>query len=190
MPRLMSRPLAVMAAVMAAVLAAAIVAAAPAFALDMPVRKAGLWELKMEFGGRDLPAQVMRQCTDAAADKMMNLNFGGSNEQACSKQDVKNAGGTITIDSVCKFGPATTTSHAVVTGSFDSAYTVEVTSTSQGGPPLPGQTPGATSRMSIAAKWLGPCAAGQKPGDVIMSNGMKMNVLDMPRAPGAAPKRP
>ena len=41
--------------------------------------------------------------------------------------------------------------------------------------------------MKIAAKWVGPCAAGQKPGDVIMSNGRTMNVLDlqktMPRKP-------
>lgn len=180
----MSRPLAVIAA------ATLILSVAPAVAIDMPARKPGLWELKMEFAGRGLPAQVMKQCTDVSTDKMMNLNFGGSNEQACSKQDVKNAGGTITIDSVCKFGPATTTSHAVVTGSFDSAYTVDVTSTSEGGPAMPGAAPGAATKMTIAAKWLGPCAAGQKPGDVIMSNGMKMNVLDMPRMPGAPPRRP
>jgi len=169
---------------------AAVLAAAPALALDLPTRKAGLWELKMEFGGRDLPAQVMRQCTDAATDKMMNLNFGGSNEQACSKLEMTKNGGTITVDSVCKFGDATTTSHAVVSGSFDSAYTVDVASTRTGGIPLPGVAPGATTHMTISGKWLGPCTAGQKPGDVIMSNGVKMNVLDMPGAPGAPPRRP
>jgi hypothetical protein len=30
----------------------------------------------------------------------------------------------------------------------------------------------------MAAKWLGQCTAGQKPGDMIMANGMKINVLD------------
>jgi hypothetical protein len=153
--------------------------AAPALALDMPARKAGLWEMKMEFNGRRLPAQVMRQCIDAASDKLMNANFGASAQGACAKQDMHNRGGTITVDSVCKFGDATTTSHAVVTGSFDSTYTVDVTSTRQGGRPLPGVAPGGQTRMTIAAKWLGPCAAGQKPGDVIMANGMKMNVLDL-----------
>jgi hypothetical protein len=33
--------------------------------------------------------------------------------------------------------------------------------------------------MTMAAKWLGPCAADQKPGDMIMGNGMKMNILEM-----------
>ena len=48
--------------------------AAPAFALDMPTRKAGLWEIKMEFEGRsNLPVQTMKQCTDAATDKLMTL---------------------------------------------------------------------------------------------------------------------
>jgi hypothetical protein len=159
-------------------------ASPPAIALDMPTRKAGLWELKMEFGGGNLPAQVMKQCTDAATDKMMNLNFGGSNEKACSKHDVSMNGGAITVDSVCKFGDATTTSHAVVSGSFDSAYKVDVASTRSGGRPLPGVAPGAATHMTISAKWLGPCAAGQKPGDVIMANGMKMNVLEMPKLPG------
>jgi Protein of unknown function (DUF3617) len=163
--------------------------AAPAFALDMPARKAGLCEVKMVFEGRNLPAQVMRQCVDQVTDKLMNANFGGAAQEACSKPDIKNSGGTITIDSVCKFGAATTTSHAVVTGSFDSAFTMKVTSKSEGGPPLPGIAPGAETHMTIEAKHLGSCEAGQKPGDVMMSNGMKMNVLDLPNM-GGAPKRP
>jgi hypothetical protein len=85
----------------------AILATPPAFALDMPTRKAGLWELTMTFERRNLPPQVMKQCTDAATDKLMNLNFGSSNGQACSKQDVKTAAGGFSIDSVCKFGEMT-----------------------------------------------------------------------------------
>ncbi len=168
---------------------AAVLIAAPACALDLPTRKAGLWELRMIFEGRNLPPTVMKHCVDAATDKLMNANYGGSNAEHCPKQDMKKSGGTITIDSVCKFGEATTTSHAVVTGSFDSAYNIDVASTRAGGPPMPGVAPGATTHMKIEAKWLGACAAGQKPGDVIMSNGRTMNVLDMQRLRGAPPKR-
>ncbi len=171
-----------------AISAISLIFAAPAFALDMPARKAGLWEIKMVFEGRNLPATVMRQCIDQATDKLMNANVGGSTQEACSKQDVRNSGGTITVDSVCKFGPTTTTSHAVVTGSFDSAYTMKVASTRAGGPPLPGTAPGAETHMTIEAKRLGACEAGQRPGDVMMSNGMKMNVLDLPKM-GGAPQR-
>ena len=34
-----------------------------------------------------------------------------------------------------------------------------------------------TSAM-IEARWLGPCAADQKPGDMILGNGMKININD------------
>jgi hypothetical protein len=160
-----------------------------AFAIEMPPRKAGLWELKMAFEGRNLPATVLKQCIDPATDKLMNSNYGGAADHACSKQEMTNVGGTMVIDSVCSFGEATTTSHAVVSGNFDKAYTVNITSTREGGRPLPGQTPGAPTKMSIAATWVGPCAAGQRPGDIIMSNGMTMNVLDLPKT-DAMPKRP
>ena len=112
----------------------AVLVAAPAFALDLPTRKAGLWELTMNFEGRNLPPQSMKHCTDAKTDKLMNANFGGSNEQNCSKQDMSNVGGNIVVDSVCTFGSITTSSHAVVTGSFDSAYKVDVISTRSGAP--------------------------------------------------------
>ncbi len=40
---------------------------------------------------------------------------------------------------------------------------------------------------TIEAKWLGACEAGQRPGDVIMSNGRTMNILDLPK--GVPPRR-
>jgi len=171
------------------VLFAGLLIAAPASAVDLPTRKAGLWELTMDFHNTRLPHQTMRQCTDADSDRLMNLNFAGSNEQACSKKDIVPNGTGYVVDSICNFGGVTTTSHAVVTGSFDSAYSVDVNSTREGGPAMPGAATGAASHMTIAAKWLGPCAAGEKPGDVIMSNGMKMNVIELQKARGPAPKR-
>jgi hypothetical protein len=172
------------------IVVALLLSASPALALDMPTRKAGLWELKMEFQGRNLPAQLMQQCTDASSDKLMTFNFGGAAERNCQKRDIQNTGGTITVDSVCQFGDATTTSHAVVSGDFNSAYTVQINSTRQGGRPTPGAAPGGETHMTIAAKYLGPCANGQKPGDVMMGNGMKMNVLEIQKMGGAPPQRP
>lgn len=54
---------------------------------------------------------------------------------------------------------------------------------------MPGAAPGGETQMTIAAKWLGPCAAGQKPGDVMMGNGMKVNVLEIQKM-GGPPQRP
>jgi hypothetical protein len=72
----------------------------------------------------------------------------------------------------------------LITGSFDRAYSVDVTQTRQGGHPLPGMAAGSQTHMTIVAKWLGACAAGQRPGDIIVANGMKMNVLDLAKMRG------
>jgi hypothetical protein len=157
----------------AAIIAATLILSAPALGEEMPARKPGLWEMKMMAEGGGMPPQTMKQCIDAATDKAMQSQFGGGAQGTCSKQDVKKAGATTTIDSVCNVGGATTTSHIVVTGSFDSGYTMKISSTAAGG-----RAPGET-RMTIEAKHLGACQAGQKPGDIIMAGGMKMNVLDM-----------
>jgi len=157
-----------------------IASAAPAAALDLPGRKPGLWQLTMNFEGRNLPSQVMKHCIDAATDKEMNGVGGGMQKEVCSKQDVQRAGNTIVIDSVCKFGTMTSTSHAVVTGDFNSAYTVKVDSKRDGGPAMPGMPAGGMTHMTIEAKWLGGCEAGQKPGDMILGNGMTMNIHDLP----------
>lgn len=153
-----------------------------AVALDLPPRRAGLWEITMTTEGRKLPPQTSQHCIDAETDKLMNTM--GSGMTTCSKQDVQRSGSTVTVDSVCKVGAATVTSHSVVTGDFNSAYTVKVTSTRKGGPPMPGSTPGAATNMTIAAKWLGACKAGQKPGDMILAGGRKFNIRDLQKLQG------
>lgn len=158
--------------------------AAPAAALDLPARKPGLWDITMNFEGRQMPSQKMQHCIDAATDKRMSAIGNSTARENCSKQDIKQAGNTFVVDSVCKFGAMTSTSHAVVSGDFNSAYTVQVDS-KQDGAAMPGMKPGETTRMSIEAKWLGACKPDQKPGDIVMGNGMKININSMPMMPPA-----
>ena len=164
--------------------------AMPALAAEMPARKAGLWEITTSAGNR----VAIRQCIDAATDQMMQSRAGagpgtgpGAGPGAgtppqCSKRDVQKTGGTVTIDSICTVAGRTVNTHAVVTGSFDSAYTMTVTSQGDG-------IPAGAGIMTMSAKWLGPCAADQRPGDMIMPNGMKINILDLQKrgVPGAPP---
>jgi hypothetical protein len=178
------------------ILAVTLACAAPAAALDLPARKAGLWELRMSFEGRNLPTQVSQHCIDAETDKQMSALGGNMRQDMCQKQDVTKAGDTIVVDSVCKIGPATTTSHGVISGDFNSAYTVKVSSKREGVPSIPGLPGDGTSNMTLEAKWLGSCQADQKPGDMIMANGRKFNIRDMPSLPalsgslGARPAPP
>ena len=158
--------------------AVAILIVTPAAALDLPARKAGLWEITTTMDGQNMPAQVAQQCIDAETDKLMNSFGSDMRKDACSKQDVQKVGATFVVDLVCKFGPMTSTSRGVVSGDFNSAYTVKVSSKREGGPNMPGM-PDISNNLTIEAKYLGACAADQKPGDIIMAGGRKMNIRDL-----------
>ncbi|MGJ7604343.1 DUF3617 domain-containing protein [Variovorax sp. LT1R20] len=158
-----------------ACMVAGTIAAGSAFAIDYPARKPGLWEIKTGDGTTGKAAdQTIQQCIDAASDKALRDMGQGMGKDMCAKQDLRIESGKLVMDSVCKIGTTTATSRAVMTGDFSSSYRMESKSTYS--PPLMGRTEG-TSVMD--AKWVGPCKPGQKPGDMVMSNGMTMNVLDM-----------
>jgi hypothetical protein len=163
--------------------AACMAAAMPAFAVDFPARKPGLWEIQTGSGGSEgagkSAGHTMQQCIDAASDKALREMGQGMGKDLCSKQELKLESGRLVMDSVCKIGNTTATSHAVMTGDFSSTYRME--SKSSYSPPLMGRTEG-TAVME--AKWIGPCKPDQKPGDMVMANGMKMNVLEMAGARG------
>jgi hypothetical protein len=144
----------------------------PAPAAELPSRKPGLWQVKTSIGSSNGAARVIQQCIDATTDQMMQSSAGPFAPAVCPGLDVQQSENSITIDSTCAIGGKPATAHAVVTGSFDSAYTMTVTSQ---GPDIPD----GKMIMTIDAKWLGRCAADQKPGDIIMSNGMKINVPEM-----------
>jgi Protein of unknown function (DUF3617) len=152
-----------------AALAAGLIASAAVRANELPARKPGLWEVKTSLGdnGRSLTVQ---QCVDAASDQLLQSSAGPFSADLCQSREVKNSEGSTTIDSHCTVGGKVGSAHAVVSGSFDSAYNMTVTS--EGG----GLSP---AKMTIEGKWLGACAAGQKPGDVMMPNGAKINILEL-----------
>ena len=149
-----------------------LIGVAPASADELPSRKPGLWEVRTSVENRNGPGPVIQQCIDATTDQMMQSSAGPYSAQACPKRDVQRSANSTTIDSTCTIAGKTATAHAVVTGSFDSAYTMTVTAQSE-------DVPGGTMSMTTTAKWLGPCTADQKPGDMIMGNGIKVNILDL-----------
>lgn len=149
--------------------------AAGAAGLDYPPRKPGLWEMSMAHGD-DPKAQphVVQQCIDARTDAAMREMGGGVSREACSRQDMRKEGGRIVVDSVCKMGTTTMTSHSEISGDFGSSYRMESQTTYD--PPLGGRAKGSAI---VQAKWLGPCKPGQKPGDMVMPGGKTMNFMDM-----------
>ena len=126
---------------------------------DAPQRKSGLWEMKMSSG--QMPGgMTIQQCVDQKSDDISKMQEPKSN---CTKNVVRREGDKIVAESVCKMQGTTATTRSVFTGKFDSAYKGEIRSTYD--PPMQGMR---ESSSMMEAKWLGPCLAGQKAGDVVM----------------------
>ena len=166
-------------------LALALLGMASAQAEDLPVRKAGLWEMKMVRTGSAMPEMTMQHCTDETVDKEMNNNVSPMAKQICSRQDVKKTATGYVSDSECSVAGVNTTSHAEISGDFNSAYTVKTSSHAQGGP---AGAAGHDMTMTLEAKWLGACKPDQKPGDIVMPGGFKMNVRDVDKLKALLPK--
>jgi len=162
----------------------AAVPATGAAAAELPQRKAGLWDMKMVRTGSPIPDMTMQHCTDASTDKQMSTSF-SPGKDSCAKQDIQKTATGYVSDSVCTVAGMTVTSHAEITGDFNSAYTVKSTAHSEraGGPAR-------DSTTTIEAKWLGACKADQKPGDIMMPGGMKMNILELDKMKSMMPQLP
>jgi hypothetical protein len=147
-----------------------------ALAADTPKRKTGLWEINTQMEG--MPSVgAMQQCIDKNTDDVMQQRA-KKEKPDCSVMDVKPQGNKVTLHSVCKFEGTTATTDAVFIGAFDSAYKGDMKI--RYNPPMHGVS---ESKMSMEAKWLGPCKLGQKPGDVIMPNMKGMNINEIMKDP-------
>ena len=149
---------------------------ASAFSADMPKRTSGLWEIKMNHEGSPGMGPI-QQCIDQNTDNLMQQKA-KDNKQDCSVMDVKTSGNKVVVHSVCKMEGSTATTDGVFEGAFDSAY--KGTMKTQFYPTMHGMS---QSNLTLDARWLGACKAGQKPGDVIMPNMGGMNVNDMMKDP-------
>jgi hypothetical protein len=154
-------------------------------AVELPVRKAGLWEMKLARSGSALPELTMQHCTDESTDKDMAIAASPLSKEICSKRELQKTATGYVSDSVCSVAGISMTSHAEITGDFSSAYTVKTTTHSDR--PVSGLPTDHTT--TIEAKWLGACKPDQKAGDIVMPGGFKLNVKDAEKLKGLIPKQ-
>ena len=145
-----------------------------ALAEELPLRKAGLWEMKVTKVGSAMPDMTMQHCIDPTTDKEMSDSVSSPVKENCTKRDIRKTATGYVTDSVCSFAGVSMTTHADIVGDLNSAYTVSSTSHSDKGPG--GKPLDVTAK--VEAKWMGDCKPGQKPGDIVMPGGFKMNVKD------------
>ena len=129
----------------------------------------------MNLDGGSRPAG--KQCVDATTDQAMmkaGTDMGASMGMNCKKMESKKEGEKFIVETDCMMKNVHMVSSTVFEGDFNSEYTS--TMSAKYDPPFMGQ-----SDMNVVtkAKYEGACQAGQIPGDIILPNGMKINVNEM-----------
>lgn len=140
----------------------------------IPSRKPGLWEMSSEMSMMPGQKMVARRCMGPGNDKDL-LDGNPQERKNCGEPVVSRKGSDMHTEIVCKVEGSTATTRAVFSGDFQKHYGGRVDTTYT--PPLHGMS---ASTLTVSARWLGPCAPGQKPGDTEMSMpGGRINLQEM-----------
>jgi len=137
----------------------------------LPPRKPGLWETKMINAEGNVTA---RQCIDEKTDQLAQGAMGSS--QNCSKRTITKTATGYESEADCKIGPISASSKGTFSGDFSSKIHVETDTVLTG---LPTSREPVKRHMVLDATFVGPCEAGQNPGDMIMPDG---KIIKMPHA--------
>ncbi len=161
---------------------AVLTTAASAQTVELPPRKPGQWELKMETQKpAGTPAMSMQACIDTATDKEL-MEFGmRMGKDTCQRFDMKREGGNIVIDADCKVGPIASKTRSVISGDFQSTYAIRIDGTSDTGGAIPGMPKGPQpTQMVQTGRWVAAtCSGGMKPGDIQVAGLPKMNIKQL-----------
>jgi hypothetical protein len=164
------------------VVAGILASALPALALDLPARTPGLWEMEItpDLQGLNVPPpprETARLCIDATVDQLLwRRDLGGEMvDQNLCRGTIGSRNGTFTADFSCSLPQMSMTMQMVISGDFNRAYTMELTSMFQG----EGAASAAAGRIhaTMAYRYIGPCEADQRPGDFIRHDGTKMHLF-------------
>ena len=151
---------------------------------EMPVRKPGLWEMKMLRTGSPLPEMTMQHCTDETTDKadehgvladgegnLLQARHPEDRDRLCRRFRVQRRRH---VDDLAfrHYGRFQFRLYRQVHRRTASAVRAACT----------------TSPSTIEAKWLGACKPDQKPGDIVMPGGFKMNIKDAEKLKDLLPK--
>ncbi|MGB3393593.1 MAG: DUF3617 family protein [Stenotrophomonas sp.] len=151
-----------------------------AHADKLPARKAGLWEVTVQahaangLGSAIQPAFTVQQCTNAAAEPVMLLALlpeqGNCTETHVAKRSGK--GGGYDIATECSVHGRPVLGHMALWGDLQGIYGGEF---SVNFPQAPQNNIGP---VAFQGRWLGTCKPGQKPGEMVLPNGITVNPVN------------
>lgn len=146
----------------------------------LPARKAGLWEVTVQAHAADgpgsaiQPAYMVQQCTNAAAEPVMLLALLPGQEDCTEVRVAKRngKGGGFDIATECSVHGRPVRGRMALWGDLQGIYGGDF---SVSFPQTPQNNIGP---VSFQGRWLGNCRSGQKPGEMVLPNGITVNPVN------------
>jgi len=160
-------------------LATAGVVLAPVAALAddvvLPLRKAGRWEQKttMDEGGKK-HEQTLTICIDADMERNTAAASDVEHKRNCSAYEVTKEGENVVVQATCKMNGRDVESRTEMSGDFQSAFTVKISSTTSG--LLDSQSIAIKRVIEQEGRYLGESCGELKAGEAMGSDGTKIMV--------------
>jgi metalloprotease len=151
-------------------------------AQEPPKQRAGLWEMvsNVQMGGKPSASKSMLCMDESMAARNAKLGTElstGMSGTNCQMLPRTREGGRYKQVTECKIGNAVLRTVSFTTFHSDSSYSVESTSTYE--PPLMGLK---EMTMTVEGKYVGPCPAGMRAGDVTQGGQTVINTETSPYA--------
>lgn len=141
---------------------------------SFPQRRPGLWEVR-SVGAQASGLESTKLCVGPDTDTAtQHLDRSVGRRGSCEFGPFEPAGEAWLAESVCREGRTTVSSRSVATGDFEHRYRIDTVV--QYDPPLAGTR--REDKDALEARWLGPCARGQKPGDIVVPGMGTLNMVD------------
>lgn len=152
---------------------------------DHPKRRIGLWEIR-SVGAQASGLPPTQFCVGERTDTpSAHLDRSVGKRGSCEFGAFERAGNAWLAESVCREGRTVVSSRSVATGDFVHRYRIDTQVTYE--PPLAGVR--REDKDALEARWLGPCARGQKAGDIVVPGMGTLNMVDGQFRAESPPKR-
>jgi len=149
----------------------------PAWAeeIELPLRKAGKWELKTVMDeGRGPREQVLTMCIDAEMERNTAAASRMEHQQSCKKYQVKKEGDAVVVDALCNMNGRDVESRTEMSGDFQNTFAVKIDSTTSG---INGtQTVSVTRSIVQDGKYLGASCGDLQAGEAMSPDGVRVMV--------------
>lgn len=143
-------------------------------ASDLPLRKAGLWELRTQTDeGRGPRNQQLTMCVGEEMERKTVSASRAENRSTCEKYEVKKSAEATTVDATCTVDMRQITTHTELAGDFQTAFSVTVESRTSGFAPRAqgGQPVNVERKIVQNGKYLGESCGDLQAGEARAADG-------------------